>query len=553
MSDRSTSEGTRTWSEIRQQVMLRDDYRCLSCGMTVSSAEADVHHLLPRSMGGGDELSNLVTHHPTLMGGLARRVIERWAIRLAQWLDREGIVAESVSNFGPALRLFGLDRFREGQLPIVLAALAGKSVLVISPTGSGKTLCFQLPALLRNRVSFVVSPLKTLMAAQVSSLLKLKIPSTFINSDLSRSEKDTRFSLLGRGAIKLLYLAPERFFVRSEAERSALKQCRPSFLVVDEAHCVDRWGTDFRREYGRLNEVRQKLGAPPVLAFTATAGKEMQRRILESLGIPDAMVFVRDVDRPNIAMLRWRCQPEQRANEIATMLTLPKLQQQKVMIFVPSARVGEDLAGQLAEQGLNVPLFHSRLGSAWERAELLQRFLGANRPVVNHIICTNAFGMGLDVPNVRLVIHWQQSASVEDMLQEFGRAGRDSKPSVSVIFHDGPGGKDASRLTFMAEKTIEAASMDEASSDTILDLRVHEINQVADMLRSNGCFRKQVRSYFGQDGGDPHGRTLSQRILDWVFSSRSKQLRRTACCDSCDAEWIKKRSLLEYVAANVVG
>ena len=129
------------------------------------------------------------------------------------------------------------------------------------------------------------------MSEQVSDLLKRKIPATFINSDLNVEEKETRFSLLSRQGIKLLYIAPERFFVRSEVERLHLKQSRPSFLVVDEAHCVDQWGHDFRPEYGRLREVREKLGSPPVLAFTATAGKEMQERILTSLGIPDAKVF----------------------------------------------------------------------------------------------------------------------------------------------------------------------------------------------------------------------------------------------------------------------
>ena len=550
---------TPDWSQIRQQVLLRDGYRCLSCRVKVTSAQADIHHLLPRSMGGSDELSNLITlcdgchaaHHPTLMGGLARRVVERWAIRLARWLDQEGIVVESVGNFGPALRLFGLERFRDGQLPIVLAALSGRSVLVVSPTGSGKTLCFQLPALLRSRVSFVVSPLKTLMSAQVSSLLKLKIPATFINSDLSRTEKDTRFSLLGRGAIKLLYMAPERFFVRSEEERAALKQCRPSFLVVDEAHCVDRWGSDFRREYGRLNEVRETLGAPPVLAFTATAGREMQKRILDSLGIPDAKVFVRDVDRPNIAMLRWECQPNQRATEIASMLRLQQLEGQRAMVFVPSVRVGEELVLQLAEFGLDVPLFHSKLGSSWERSELLQRFLGESTPPLSHIICTNAFGMGLDVSNVRLVIHWHQSASVEDMLQEFGRAGRDRKPSVSVIFHDGREGKDTHRLKFMAEKTVEGAGLEGRTANEMLDLRNHEIDQVAEMLRSSGCFRSSIRNYFGQGGDQAARRTISECILDWVFGSRPKQARHSACCDSCDAEWIKKHGRLKYIGTNV--
>jgi ATP-dependent DNA helicase RecQ len=394
--------------------------------------DADVHHLLPRSMGGTDEMSNLVTlcdgchasHHPNLAGGLARRAFERWAFRLARWLDRSGSLVEASGNFGPALRLFGVQRFRSGQLSIVLAALSGKSVLVVSPTGSGKTLCFQLPAVLRQGVSLVVCPLKTLMSEQVSDLLTKKIPATFINSDLNAQEKETRFSLLSRQAFKLLYVAPERFFVRSETERAQLKQSKPSFLVVDEAHCVDQWGQDFRPEYGRLREVREKLGSLPVLAFTATAGKEMQERILASLGIPDARVFVRDVDRPNIAMLRWERRPEERAREIASLLGLPQLNGQKAMIFVPTVRVGEELQQTLGATGLDIPLYHSRLGTPWERQELVKRFLGQSLPAVDHMICTNAFGMGLDVPNVRLVVHWQQSASTEDMLQDARRQPR---------------------------------------------------------------------------------------------------------------------------------
>ncbi|OBP71048.1 DNA helicase [Mesorhizobium loti] len=506
-------------------------------------------------MGGTDEMSNLVTlcdgcharHHPNLAGGLARRAIERWAVRTARWLDREGVVTEAAGNFGPALRLFGLQRFRHGQLPIILAALSGKSVLVVSPTGSGKTLCFQLPAVLRRGVALVVSPLKALMAEQVSDLLAKKIPATFINSDLSREEKETRFSLLGLKAIKLLYVAPERFFVRSDAERSQLKRSEPSFLIIDEAHCVDRWGEDFRPEYGRLREVREKLGAPPVLAFTATAGKEMQDRILASLGIPDAKVFVRDVDRPNIAMLRRHCRSEQRAQEIASMLALPQLKGQKAMIFVPTVKVGDELRTALSAMGLDIPFYHSKLGTAWERQELVKRFLGQSHPVVDQIVCTNAFGMGLDVPNVRLVVHWQQSASVEDLLQEFGRAGRDGKPSASVMFHDGTGRGDTGRLKFMAEMTVSNAPGDEHQRAVMLEQRTRNIDQVAGMLRSTSCFRNSIRNYFGDSEGR-HKLSLAEQILEWVFGTRAPTTQHTACCDSCDADIIKKRGTIGYVA-----
>lgn len=512
-------------------------------------------------MGGTDELSNLVTlcdgchaaHHPTLAGGLARRVMEKWAIRLARWLDRDGIVVERTESFGPALRLFGLERFRAGQLPIVLAALSGKSVLVVSPTGSGKTLCFQLPAVLRSGVAMVVSPLKTLMSEQVSDLLRKKIPATFINSDLSGQEKETRLSMLARGAFKLLYVAPERFHVRNRAERQGLQRAAPSFLVIDEAHCVDQWGTDFRPEYGMLDDVRQKLGSPPVLAFTATAGREMQARILDSLGIPDATVFVRDVDRPNIALLRRKCPTERRAEEIAGLLRLPQLAGQKIMIFVPSAKVGEELVADLAGLDLAVPLYHSKFGTPFERQELLKRFTDQSEPRIDHIICTNAFGMGLDIPNVRLVIHWQHPASVEDLLQEFGRAGRDRKPAVSLIFHDGnSGGKDVGRLRFMADMTVDGAPLDERGKARMLAQRYRQIDQVSSLLQADSCFRDAIRRYFGDAAVTP-GRSLAERLLDWVFGSRAPITRHEACCDYCDRELLKRHGIRTYVASVVKG
>lgn len=509
-------------------------------------------------MGGTDELSNLITlcdgchaaHHPNLAGGLARGLIERWAVRLARWIDTTGS-SQALVNFGPALRLFGVHRFREGQLPIVLAALCGKSVLVVSPTGSGKTLCFQLPAMLRHGPTIVVSPLKTLMADQVSNLLSRKIPATFINSDLAKDEKRIRFELLKKGAIKLLYLAPERFFVRSEEERNGLKRTRPSFLVIDEAHCVDQWGRDFRPEYGRLQEVREKLGKPTVLAFTATAGREMQQRILSSLGVNDAVIFVRGVDRPNIALVRVKAHESERVNEIAKLLRLRDLQGQKAMIFVPSIAVGERLKNALAQLGLEIPFYHSSLGTPWDRQELVKRFVGQSRPVADQIICTNAFGMGLDVPNVRLVVHWQQSASVEDQLQEYGRAGRDGRASAAVIFHEGrPEGRDVGRLKFMAEKTAEAAKLSEVESIRMRERRFRQIDQLSAILHSSSCFREAVIDYFeGAKKRQPL--SLSTRILDWVFASRHQAAKTRFCCDHCDAALIKKSGAVGYVAEAV--
>jgi len=180
-------------------------------------------------------------------------------------------LARETLHFGPALKRFGLDAFRPAQIDVVEAALRGHSLLLVSPTGSGKSLAFQVPALLTPGLCIVVSPLKALMSDQVSSLLRQRIPATFMNSDLSSDEKRLRLDLLTKGAFKFLYLAPERFFGTNERELALLRALRPAYLVVDEAHCIDRWGRDFRPEYGRLREVRSQLGDPPVLAFTATA------------------------------------------------------------------------------------------------------------------------------------------------------------------------------------------------------------------------------------------------------------------------------------------
>ena len=387
----ASPERSPDWTKVRESVLLRDNHRCVECGIWCRDFDADVHHLLPRSAGGNDEPSNLVTlcdgchaaHHPKLAGGLARRVMEQWAVKLALWLDREGAILEASRSFGPVLRLFGLARFRDGQLPVVEAALSGQSVLVVSPTGFGKTLCFQLPAVLREGVSVVVSPLKALMGEQVSALLRLKVPSTFINSDLDVDEKRLRYELLTNRSFKLLYAAPERFFVQNKSELQVLRSIRPAFLVIDEAHCIDQWGRDFRPEYSRLREVREALGSPPVLAFTATAGVEMQERIFASLGVDNARVFVRDVDRPNISLLRWQASTTDRPKIIAQLCRLRLPTNGKVMIFVPTRKIGEALQKHLRERGLETPFYHSRLGSAWEREQLVKRFVGESQPSVD--------------------------------------------------------------------------------------------------------------------------------------------------------------------------
>ena len=543
------------WLKIRESILRRDKFKCVECGKPCNRGEADIHHLVPRSAGGSDEPSNLVTlcdgchaaHHPKLAAGLARRAIERWAVKLALWLDREGAVPEQSLNFGPALRLFGLDRFRDGQLPVVQAALTGRSLLVVSPTGFGKTLCFQLPAVLRRGVSVVVSPLKALMGEQVSSLLRRKIPSSYINSDIDPDEKRLRYRLLTSNYLKLLYVAPERFFVQSTNEQQQLRSLRPAFLVVDEAHCVDQWGGDFRPEYGRLKEVREALGSPTILAFTATAGQEMQKRILASLGVPDAQVFVRGVDRPNIALLRLNASINERPGAIEQLCRVQMPVEGKVMIFVPTRKIGTALQKYLGEHGLETPFYHSQLGNPWDREQLLKRFVGDSRPEVDRIICTSAFGMGLDVPNVRIVIHWQHPSSVEDYLQEFGRAGRDGKASVAVLLYDRDNAqRDIGLLRFMANRAVETAQLPAAAGIAASSHKKAQIDRMASLTTSSGCFRGSLVSYFTGPKRVAR-RSFSTWLLELVFADRGVRQQQVICCDACQQRLIVRQGSLAFV------
>lgn len=534
MADRHSSQ----WQTIRKDVLERDQGTCRLCGTAPASGELDIHHLVPRSAGGLDDPANLITlcdgchgtRHPNLHASLARRTIERWAVRLARWLDSEGVLKSLDESLGAALRVLGVERFRSPQLEVVLAALRGESLLFVSATGSGKSLCFQVPVLLSRGVGVVISPLRALMSQQVESLQRRQIPCSFINGDLSPWEKELRYTMLQKGLIKFLYCTPERFdpTVVRPREVERMRRVRPSYLVVDEAHCIDRWGKDFRPNYDRLGSVRQLLGNPPVLAFTATAGVESQKRILKSLGAPDARVIVTGVNRPNIALARLPALSDKRRFVLIAQL-LQTMPRGRAMIFVPTVRVGKLVQEGLNAVGCKVPFFHAKMGTANERDTLLGRFTGRLSPPASVVICTNAFGMGLDVPDVRLVVHWQHPASMEDYLQEFGRAGRDGAPAVAVLF---TGPKDEGLLQFMARKTVQSAESRET------DALAEKFRTIAMMrkraLGTGTCFRRAIVRYFGEATSDG-SRTLAERIIGWLFQRSSATTRATHyCCDSCD-------------------
>ena len=224
---------------------------------------------------------------------------------------------------------------------------------------------------------------------------------------------------------------------------------------------MDQWGRDFRPEYGRIREIRRQLGNPPILALTATAGHAAQRRILNSLGARDAATFLLGVDRPNVALLRLSEAVDRRPTRIALLLSLAEWLKAKTMIFVPTIKIGKELAEFLSSEGLPTPFYHGQLRTN-EKEDLLQRFGGRLKPTLSRIICTNAFGMGIDIPDVHMVIHWQHPASPEDYLQEFGRAGRDGKRAVAILLRDPkPNGTSVGLLDFMAQRTTEQAPLTE--------------------------------------------------------------------------------------------
>jgi ATP-dependent DNA helicase RecQ len=510
-----------------------------------------VHHLVRRADGGRDEASNCITlcdgchatRHPRLQVALSRRMMQRWALRLARLLDRAGELPEETRALRGALALFGVERFRDGQLDAVLGALRGESLLVIRPTGAGKSLCFQLPAVLKGQpATFVLSPLKALMVDQVVGLQRRKLPATFINADVPRDEKEQRYRLLESGALSLLYVAPERFSptrVRLQEVQRLARQ-RPNFLVVDEAHLVDRWGDDFRTDYSRIAEIRQLLGDPPVLAFTATAGARTQQRIKVSLGVPQARTLITGVGRPNIALIRMQeSSTTERARIVAQLID--NLPRGRAMVFIPTKNVGLEVQAALRAIDCDLALYHAKL-PADEREHIMRRFTGALDPPLRAVICTSAFSMGIDVPDVRAVISWQHPAAVEDYLQEFGRGGRDGHPALALLFGDG--GRESGLLRWMAEKTAESVVVNNerthAEAQNTLRGKKDRIDEMARLTRqTKRCFRAQLNEALTGQTGRPR-RSWPLRILDWAFSSHSPVHKADACCDICNPELVKQ-------------
>lgn len=325
---------------------------------------------------------------------------------------------------------FGYDQFRPGQEAAIESVLAGHDTLVVLPTGGGKSVCYQIPALVLPGLTVVVSPLISLMKDQVDALEARNLPAAFINSTLTSAQVQDRLARAARGEIKLLYLAPERFDFGNVATR--LGDIGISLLAVDEAHCISQWGHDFRPSYLRVAEARKKLGEPPTVALTATATPEVRDDICRQLTLTRPRTIITGFDRTNLS---YNVLPARNDNEKDSLLVSTLKKNDGLAVVYASTRKSVDrIAFMLEQRGIPSAGYHAGLDDE-HRREVQDAFMNER---IRAIVATNAFGMGIDKPNVRVVIHHSMPGTLEAYYQEAGRAGRDGKHSDVYLLHSFP-------------------------------------------------------------------------------------------------------------------
>jgi ATP-dependent DNA helicase RecQ len=371
---------------------------------------------------------------------------------------------------------FGYATFRPLQREIIEANLVGEDVFALLPTGGGKSLCFQLPALARDGLTVVVSPLIALMKDQVDALQASGVAATFLNSTLGAEESRTRLRGLHRGDYKLLYVAPERLMLAGWIEN--LKTWNVSCIAIDEAHCVSEWGHDFRPEYRQLAKLRTALPDVPMMALTATATGRVREDIVTHLKLRDPQTFVASFNRPN---LTYRVVPkDEPAKQIINFVR--KREHESGIIYCASRATAERVAESLAGRGFLARPYHAGLDAA-ERARNQEMFLRDD----TRIICaTIAFGMGINKPNVRWVIHHDLPKNIEGYYQETGRAGRDGLPGDCLLLFS-PG--DIAKQTHF---------LDEITNEQERSIARAQLRQIVHYAESSGCRRAELLQYFGE-------------------------------------------------------
>ena len=373
---------------------------------------------------------------------------------------------------------FGYDAFRHEQDAIIRTVLAGEDAFVLMPTGGGKSLCYQIPALIFEGVTVVVSPLIALMKDQVDALRTNGIAAAYLNSSLDFSEQDEVIASVRRGALKLLYVAPEKLFANDGAFLKILKSVGVSLFAIDEAHCVSQWGHDFRPEYFQLSCLKHEFPNIPMIALTATADHLTQKDVIEKLGLRNARVFVSSFNRANI---HYTVVPKRRSYE-RLLEYLNKHKGESGILYTLSRQSAETLSANLREDGFSAQPYHAGLGKDVKdkHQELFQK------DEIDIIVATIAFGMGINKSNVRFVVHMDLPKNLESYYQETGRAGRDGLRSDALLFY---GSGDVMKLRRFAE-------VDGDPEQT--RIMVRKLGQMADFCEIRTCRRKHLLGYFGE-------------------------------------------------------
>ena len=387
---------------------------------------------------------------------------------------------------------FGYDAFRPGQEAVVSALLAGRDVLAVMPTGAGKSVCYQVPAVVMEGMALVVSPLVSLMADQVRAVQEAGIRGAYLNSTLAPGQQAEVLRRAAEGAYDLMYVAPERLADPRFAEFA--RTARLALIAVDEAHCVSQWGQDFRPSYLSIGQFIAELPVrPPVAALTATATDLVRRDIVRLLGLRDAACTVTGFDRPNLRFAVERREPKQKLARLDAFID--ERRAESGIVYCAKRATVEEVCDHLRERGVAATRYHAGL-SAEERERNQRAFVNDTAPVM---VATNAFGMGIDKSNVSYVVHYNMPGSVEAYYQEAGRAGRDGSPAECLLLWC-DGDIATGRFFIEQESTHEGLTAEEA--EVVRASRRRMLESMVGYCYTTGCLRAYILRYFGEGGHD---------------------------------------------------
>ncbi len=386
---------------------------------------------------------------------------------------------------------FGLDDFRPAQREVIEEVLAGRDVLCVMPTGAGKSLCYQLPAVVQGGLTIVVSPLISLMADQVQQLRDEEIPAALLNSSLTPGMQREVINQLADGFEGLLYVAPERFAAPSF--QSVLEKLNVKLFAVDEAHCVSQWGHDFRPEYAQLGAVRERLGSPPTIALTATATEDVRNDIMTALGLREPKIVITGFDRPNLSYESRRLVKQSEKDQ--ALLDLLGAETGSGIVYCSTRKGVDALTSMLSQELRDRPIFayHAGMDQAARTANQ-ERFMETPRAIA---VATNAFGMGINKPDIRFVVHYNLPGTMEHYYQEAGRTGRDGLQSRCVLMFSY---QDRVLQEFFIDKIGE--EREKPDLEVIDELKRRATDKLDLMMRyaqSHTCRRRSILQYFGDE------------------------------------------------------